>query len=123
MDDVTLMIEQGLSLTRDCYVEQCRRANPRASVSALRAAQFQLPFEWADVLDGVTYAMHSTAHDRYRSWYYAIWDGIEVSTGVKRTAGEAEIDTDDDERLAMNVRARTQRRTKGCGVARSASYG
>ncbi|KAG2045875.1 hypothetical protein BDR06DRAFT_977896, partial [Suillus hirtellus] len=77
MDDVTLMITQGLSLTRDCFVEQCRRADPGANVSALRAAQFHLPFKWADVLDGLTYAMNETAHNRYRTWYYSLWNGIE----------------------------------------------
>ncbi|KAG1778090.1 hypothetical protein EV702DRAFT_1196507 [Suillus placidus] len=65
MDNVTLMIIQGLSRTRDCFVDQCRRADPNTNVSALRTAQFDLPFKWADVLDGLTYAMHATAHDRY----------------------------------------------------------
>jgi hypothetical protein len=122
MDDVTLMITQGLSLTRDCFVEQCRRADPGANVSALRAAQFHLPFKWADVLDGLTYAMNETAHNRYRTWYYSLWNGIEVTTGVKRTADEAEIGTN-DERLVMNVRTRTQSRITSRGGARSASYG
>ncbi|KIK40329.1 hypothetical protein CY34DRAFT_107813 [Suillus luteus UH-Slu-Lm8-n1] len=125
MDDVTLMIMQGLSLTRDCFVEQCRRADQSANVSALRAAQFHLPFKWADVLDGLTYAMHATAHDRYRSWYYNLRNAIDTSTiGVKRTAAEAEIDSDtDDERLVVNVRARTQSRINTRAAARSSSYG
>ncbi|KAG1769913.1 hypothetical protein EV702DRAFT_1202692 [Suillus placidus] len=122
MDNVTLMIIQGLSRTRDCFVDQCRRADPNANVSALRAAQFDLPFKWADVLDGLTYAMHATAHDRYRSWYYNLRNGIEATIGVKRTAEEAEIEPN-DERLVMNVRARTQSRINTRSAARSASYG
>jgi hypothetical protein len=65
MHDVTLMIMQGLELTRDCFIQQCRLVDANANVSTLRSAQLPFPFKWADILDGLIYATQETAHDRY----------------------------------------------------------
>ena len=65
MDNVTAIIERGLSLMRDRYVDLSLIANPDADLDALRAAQLTLPFEWDDIIFNFTYSTQVMAYDCY----------------------------------------------------------
>ncbi|KAG1853392.1 hypothetical protein F4604DRAFT_1933286 [Suillus subluteus] len=69
MDNVTTMIERGLSLMRDRYVDISLIADPHANLDALRAAQVTLPFDWNTITYTFTYSTQDMAYGRYVAWY------------------------------------------------------
>lgn len=101
MKDVTLLIMQGLNLTKDCFIEQYCLVDRDTSISTFHSAQLLSPFKWADILDGLIYATQATTHDRYWSWYYNLANTINnseeakeyVEVTSKHTVDEVEIDT------------------------------
>ncbi|KAG1817490.1 uncharacterized protein BJ212DRAFT_1480056 [Suillus subaureus] len=85
MDNVTLMMEMGLSQMREQYTHLSQQVSPNIDVSALLATPVTLPFGWDGMLSKLALASMSMAHDHYKSWYSV----VAGSRGVKRTAEEA----------------------------------
>ncbi|KAG1837935.1 hypothetical protein F4604DRAFT_1928507 [Suillus subluteus] len=101
MDNVTLMMEMGLSRMREQYAHLSQQVSPNIDVLALLAAPVTLPFGWDGMLSKLALASMSMAHDRYKSWHSV----VAGSRGVKRTAEEAF-----DAGPAKNTRSRTRAR-------------
>jgi len=73
---MTVMMERGLSLMRDRYVNFALIANPNADLDALQVTQIILPFEWDDIIFNFTYSTQTMAYDRYIDWYNTVARGV-----------------------------------------------
>ncbi|KAG1794793.1 uncharacterized protein HD556DRAFT_1307805 [Suillus plorans] len=102
MDNVTLMMERGLSRMREQYAQLSQQVSPNVDVSALLAAPVTLPFGWDGMLSKLALASLTMAHDRYKHWHSV----MARSRTAKRTAEEAF-----DAGPANNTRSRTRART------------
>ena len=113
MGDVTLMMEKGLSLMRDRYVDLLILMRPNIDATALWAMKIACP-SWDDVLSDLALLSMDTAYDRYCTWYDKKREnrveGGELITR-KRRAADSEI-FNENEGLAMTTRSRM--RTRPC---------
>ncbi|KAG2029940.1 hypothetical protein BDR03DRAFT_987435 [Suillus americanus] len=110
MDSVTAIIERGLSLMKDRYVDISLITNPGANLDALRAVQIPLPFRWDDIIFNFTYSTQLMAYDRYAKWYDAVANGAQ---------SQALQVVDPSDGPAMYTRSRTSaRRGLGGGLLR-----
>ncbi|KAG2063703.1 hypothetical protein BDR04DRAFT_1163385 [Suillus decipiens] len=110
MDNVTLMMERGLFRMREQYAHLCQRVSPNTDVMALLAVPVTFPFVWDGMLEKLSLACMSMAHNRYKAWY----DEVGGSKGVKRTAEEAFYAGP-----ARGTRSRTRARTAALGRGQS----
>ncbi|KAG1818889.1 hypothetical protein EV424DRAFT_1539974 [Suillus variegatus] len=102
MDNVTRMMERGLSRMREQYAQLSQQVSPNVDVSALLAAPVTLPFGWDGMLSKLALASLTMAHERYKHWHSV----MARSRTAKRTAEEAF-----DAGPANNTRSRTRART------------
>jgi len=112
MGDVTLMMEKGLSLMRDRYVDLSILTRPNIDATALRAMKIACPFSWDDVLSDLALSSMDTAYDRYCTWYDKKRENRvegEELIARKRTAADSEI-FHENEGSAMTTRSRMHTR-------------
>lgn len=102
MDNVTRMMERGLSRMREQYAQLSQQVSPNVDVSALLAAPVTLPFGWDGMLSKLALASLTMAHECYKHWHSV----MARSRTAKRTAEEAF-----DAGPANNTRSRTRART------------
>jgi len=69
MDNITVIIERGLSLLRDKYIFLSKAVSPNLDVTALEAAHMTSPFNWDDMLRILVPESISLAYNRYKNWY------------------------------------------------------
>ncbi|KAG1720750.1 hypothetical protein EDB19DRAFT_1835828 [Suillus lakei] len=75
IDDVTVMIEKGLSLMRNRYADLALHACPNIDLTALRTTHIPSPFSWDHMLSKLALASMTLAHERYVNWYDVVPKG------------------------------------------------
>ena len=108
MEDVTLKMEEGLSLMRDRYADLSILTRSNVDATALRATKITCPFSWDDVLSDLALASMDTAYDRYCTWYNKKRESGELKAR-KRTAADSEV-FDENEGSAVTTRSRMRTR-------------
>ncbi|KAG1844483.1 hypothetical protein F4604DRAFT_1937532 [Suillus subluteus] len=76
MDDITAMMEGGLSMMRDRYVDLALVTELNANLDALCAKQITLPFDWDDIIFNFAYLTQKMAYNCYVDWYDAVARGL-----------------------------------------------
>ncbi|KIK32621.1 hypothetical protein CY34DRAFT_18909 [Suillus luteus UH-Slu-Lm8-n1] len=76
MDDIMAMMERGLSMMRDRYVDLALVTEPNANLDALRAKQITLPFDWDDITFNFAYSTQTMAYNCYVDWYDTVARGL-----------------------------------------------
>ncbi|KAG1723549.1 hypothetical protein EDB19DRAFT_1834550 [Suillus lakei] len=75
MEEVTELLNVGMSRIRDSMVKLSKEISPGLDCSELEEAEATLKMRWSLASKGILSAMDVTAHERYETWYTGAFRG------------------------------------------------